>query len=193
MKKTIFAAALAALLTTAAHAQQSPQGIQSSPASTSTQPAPQFNPDAIRASDTSRIQAVKSSLNLTPDQAKKWPEAEAAATRYNEARLGSVIKARGHRPPSDPLVAMQERADNIQLMGNSLRALVDGLKPLYVTLNEEQKQKLTALAGFAVPQPSIQRSPMGTIAPAPAAPPAPPQPAAGNPAAFSTSTVPPQK
>lgn len=191
MTKTIFAAALAALLTSAAHAQMS-SATQSSPPSPALS-ASQFNADAVRASDTARVQAVKNSLSLTAEQEKKWPEAEAAAKRYNEARLGSVIKARDHRPSSDPLAAMQERSDNILLMGNSLRALVDGLKPLYATLNDDQKRKLMALAGFAPPQASIQGPPlMGTTTPAPATPPIAAQPA-GQPATSSTPAQPGQK
>lgn len=151
MNKIILTVAFAALLTSVSHVQAQQPGVQAVA-------APQFNPDSVRARDDARIAVVKSDLKLTPDQEKKWPEAEAAIKRYNAARLDNVLKMRNQRPLSDPIAAYDERIENISLMANSMRALSTALKPLYATLNEEQRRKLMSVAGFAQKPSAPQQS-----------------------------------
>ena len=188
MKNAILAAGLLAFASSAAFAQSpapSAPPASSAPAPAHAAPdqprpqmqmaAPQFNPDAVRASDAARLTALKGDLKLTPDQEKKWTAAEAALQRFYSTRLDTVVRMRERKPPADAMAAAEERVEGLQAMGASMRALVDGIKPLYAALDDEQKGRLMAAAGLqAQPRPALQPQP--PVQP-PAPQPAPPQPA----------------
>lgn len=142
MKYTILSAVFVTLMTSVSYAQVPQSGAH-------LVAAPQFNPDSAHARDEARIVALKAELKLSSDQETKWLEAEAAMRRYNAARLENILQMRNHRPSTDPMAALDERVENISLMANSLRTLSTALKPLYATLNEEQKRKLMSVVGFA--------------------------------------------
>jgi hypothetical protein len=179
MKNALFAAGLLAMASAPAIAQPAPQSQPSaqSPAQSSA-PQPQvqrFDPDAVRKADVARVGALKAELRLSPEQEKKWPATQAALERYNASRLDNVLKMRDRKPPSDAMAAAEERADNIQSMGAAMRAVLDGIKPLYVVLADDQKARLLQAAGFGGGQ-AQPRPPGPPPGPGMLPPPPPPQP-----------------
>jgi len=110
----------------------------------------------------SRINIVKSALQLTPDQEKYWPAVEeairnrskdrqarmaAAAARLNELRDRSVIEVMRDR---DPIAFLQRRADALTQRGADLKKVADAWQPLYKTLTPDQKRRMAALTIFVL-------------------------------------------
>jgi hypothetical protein len=115
-----------------------------------------------------RVAAVKAGLQLTPVQEQYWPQAEAAVRRFVDemtarreaarqqheamregwrARRQAMMEGKVDAAAPDPLARMRARADNAIAHGNSMRALVDAVAPLYNSLTPEQKARLPRLAG----------------------------------------------
>ena len=118
--------------------------------------------DRITAADTetlsdARVNIVKSTLQLTPDQEKLWPAVEDAMrargkdrkTRIedareqaNELRGKSLQEVLSNRNPSDFL---NRRADDLAQRAADLKKLAAAWSPLYQTLTAEQKRRLAHL------------------------------------------------
>jgi LTXXQ motif family protein len=107
-----------------------------------------------------RITLVKGALQLTPDQEKLWPPVEAAirarakdrqariaaaAERAAELRDRSRIEVLRER---NPVEFLERRAAALAQRAAELKTLADAWKPLYQTLNPEQKRRMTALTIF---------------------------------------------
>jgi hypothetical protein len=105
-----------------------------------------------------RINIVKASLQLTPDQEKYWPAIEdaiharaknrqarmaAAAARTSELRDRSPIEALRDRNPVD---FVHRRADALAQRAADLKKLADAWQPLYQTLNADQKRRMGVVA-----------------------------------------------
>jgi hypothetical protein len=89
------------------------------------------------------LAAMKAGLKLTAEQEKNWPAFEAAIRDAEKARADRWRQARarmseGERP--SPLERMTMMADHLQKMGAQLQAVAEAGKPLYDSLNDEQKR-----------------------------------------------------
>ena len=107
-----------------------------------------------------RISLVKAALQLTPEQEKLWPPVEAAirarakdrqariaalAERAAELRDRSRIEVLRDR---NPVEFLERRAAALAQRAAEVKTLADAWKPLYQTLNPEQKRRMAALTIF---------------------------------------------
>ncbi len=53
--------------------------------------------------------------------------------------------ANGQQTPDDPVARLRERADNMAASAAALKKIADAADPLYKTLDEGQKRRLTML------------------------------------------------
>jgi hypothetical protein len=119
-------------------------------------------PERERAADSTaltdaRINIVKATLQLEPDQEQYWSSIEdairvrekdrqariaSAAARVGEAGDRSSIEALRDRNPVD---FVHRRADSLAQRANDLKKLADAWQPLYQTLNPDQKRRMASL------------------------------------------------
>jgi hypothetical protein len=116
-----------------------------------------------------KIAAVKAGLQLTPDQDKLWPPVEAAVRDFAKQRIaqanaraserdarraerdqkGSQDRAPGDKAAagqnSDPVARLRDRADRMAETAAGLKKIADAADPLYKTLDDGQKRRLTQL------------------------------------------------
>jgi len=98
-----------------------------------------------------RLAKVHAGLKLNADQEKLWPPVEAAVRDLAKARMDRAtarMKARqdeGKKTPDDPVTRLHQRADNMAAMAAGLKKIADAADPLYKTLDEGQKRRLTLL------------------------------------------------
>jgi hypothetical protein len=103
-----------------------------------------------------RIAALKAGLELTPDQAKNWPAFEQAlremAKLRAERRQAREARELGQtQAPNAPLDRLSERADNMAKTSAVLKQIADAGKPLYMSLNDAQKERFQKLARMLRP------------------------------------------
>jgi hypothetical protein len=109
-----------------------------------------------------RVNIVKATLQLTPDQEKYWAPIEdairtrakdqqarlaAAATRLGETREHSAIEVLRDR---NPVEFVQRRAAAMAQRAADLKKLADAWAPLYPSLSPEQKRRMSALTIFVL-------------------------------------------
>jgi hypothetical protein len=111
-----------------------------------------MNPEDRAAFVDARIAAVHAGLKLTADQEKLWPPVEAAVRDFAKLRIDRAnarMKAEGgandQQAPDDPIARLRERADNMASSSAALKKIADAADPLYKTLDEGQKRRLTML------------------------------------------------
>jgi hypothetical protein len=111
-----------------------------------------MNPEDRAAMVDAKIAAVHAGLKLTPDQEKMWPPVEAAVRDFAKlridranARMMAEGDPNGQQKPDDPVARLRERADNMTASGAALKKIADAADPLYKTLDEGQKRRLTML------------------------------------------------
>lgn len=104
-----------------------------------------------------RIAAVHAGLKLTADQEKLWPPVEAAVRDFAKQRLDranarmAAEKADADKSDADkqtaddPVARLRARADNMAATATSLKKIADAADPLYKTLDDNQKRRLTML------------------------------------------------
>ncbi|MGC1778146.1 MAG: Spy/CpxP family protein refolding chaperone [Xanthobacteraceae bacterium] len=112
-----------------------------------------LNPADITAFTDARIAALKAGLELTPDQAKNWPPFEQALRDMAQLRI-QRIQARlsgGQQAPATPFDRLERRADAMAKRSGALKQVADAGAPLYQSLNDDQKQRFTALARMLRP------------------------------------------
>jgi hypothetical protein len=109
-----------------------------------------------------RVNIIKATLQLTPDQEKYWPAVENAMrqrAKDRQARLANVGQTVGERRDSGPLEAMRDRnpvdfmhrrAAAMAQRSADLNRLADAWQPLYQTLTPDQKRQMGYLAIFVV-------------------------------------------
>ena len=120
------------------------------------------NPEDRLAFADAKIAAVKAGLKLTADQEKLWQPVEAAVrdfakmrieraearreARKSDAKTDEKDKARADVQADDnPVARMQRRADAMAVNAAALKRIADAADPLYKTLDEGQKRRLTVL------------------------------------------------
>jgi hypothetical protein len=111
-----------------------------------------MNPEDRAAFVDARIAAVHAGLKLNADQEKLWPPVEAAVRDFAKlridranARMKAQDAAGGQQAPDDPVARLRERADNMTASAAALKKIADAADPLYKTLDEGQKRRLTML------------------------------------------------
>jgi hypothetical protein len=145
MKKVLLAgvAALAIAGSTAVYAQHRPWFHSQT----------RMNPEDRAAFLDARIAAVHAGLKLSADQEKLWPPVEGAVRDFAKLRLDRAnarmaaekTDADKTEKPDDPVARLRERADNMATTAASLKKIADAADPLYKTLDDSQKRRLTLL------------------------------------------------
>jgi hypothetical protein len=108
-----------------------------------------------------QINLIKAALQLTPEQEKHWPAIEdaiRAAAQNRQARIAAVGKrlAELRQNPieilqtSDPVDALQRRADSLAQRSADLKKLADAWQPLYASLTPDQKKRMASLTLFVL-------------------------------------------
>ena len=103
-----------------------------------------------------RIAALKAGLELTPEQAKNWPNFEKAlrdmaqlrAARIAEREAAEQNPGKTRRAPLDRLA---QRADNMAKTSSALMQIADTGKPAYDSLSDSQKARFKKLARMLWP------------------------------------------
>jgi hypothetical protein len=115
-----------------------------------------MNPEDRAAFVDARIAAVHAGLKLNADQEKLWPPVEAAVRDFAKLRIdranarmkaqdNAQDNASGQQTPDDPVARLRERADNMAASATALKKIADAADPLYKTLDEGQKRRLSIL------------------------------------------------
>ena len=98
-----------------------------------------------------RIAAVHAGLKLTADQEKLWPPVETAVRDFAKlrvdranARMEAEKNADAQQKP-DLVARLRERADNMATSAAALKKIADAADPLYKTLDDGQKRRLSLL------------------------------------------------
>jgi hypothetical protein len=152
--KTI-AVGLAALLiavTPPAHAQQSATvGV-----------ADRLGQADLDALTDARVNIIKATLQLTPEQEKHWPAIETAIrqrAKDRQERIEGIVQRTEGRAQSgaaatlqnrDPIEFMRRRAEAASQRAADLKKLADAWQPLYLTLTPDQKRHMAGLALVAM-------------------------------------------
>ena len=120
------------------------------------------NPADLAKLTDARIEIIKAALQLTPDQMKYWPAVEDAIrvrARDREARIGKIAETVGKGSDEsaleilrnrDPVDFLDRRAEALAQRSADLKKLADAWRPLYATLNPEQKRRMAALTVVAL-------------------------------------------
>jgi hypothetical protein len=97
-----------------------------------------------------RLGGLKAGLQLTPDQEKLWAPFEAAVRDFAETRLNrleGVLERAGRGegpdragPPPSPLDRLDRMATRLSDVGASLKKIADAGKPLYDSLDDQQRR-----------------------------------------------------
>jgi hypothetical protein len=100
-----------------------------------------------------RIAALKAGLQLTPDQAKNWPQFEQAVRDLVQMRMQRLQErqAGDQQPSGTPFERLSQRADNMAKTSAALKKIADAGTPLYQSLNEDQKSRFVRLARMLRP------------------------------------------
>ncbi|MBX9740736.1 MAG: Spy/CpxP family protein refolding chaperone [Beijerinckiaceae bacterium] len=107
---------------------------------------PRYSAEDRAAFFDARIAAVKAGLRLTPDQEKMWPAVETAVRDMVRQRMEAREKAQAQAAPADPIERIARMGEAATARGATMTKLADAARPLYTSLNEEQKRRLMVLA-----------------------------------------------
>lgn len=95
-----------------------------------------------------RLAALKAGLQLRPEQEKNWALLETALRDAAKEQIARMAEWRDKAPPafeSDPLAAMQRRAQSMTLRAAELERIAAAAKPLYESLDDAQKRRFGPL------------------------------------------------
>lgn len=114
-----------------------------------------------------KIAAVKAGLQLTPEQEKLWPPVEAAVRDFAKQRMAMANARASERDarraerdqkgsqdrgpgasadqPKDPVALLRDRAGRMAETATGLKKIADAAEPLYKSLDDGQKRRLTML------------------------------------------------
>src|SRR5215468_10042124 len=95
-----------------------------------------------------RIAAVHAGLKLNADQEKLWPPVETAVRDFAKLRIDRAnarMNAPADAPRPDPVTRLREHADNMAASAAAMKKIADAADPLYKTLDEGQKRRLSVL------------------------------------------------
>jgi hypothetical protein len=105
-----------------------------------------------------RVNIIKTTLQLTPDQEQYWPAIESAMrqrAKDRQQRIEGVVQRTEGRAQSgpvatiqnrDPIEFMHRRAEAMTQRSADLNKLADAWQPLFQTMTPDQKRRMAALA-----------------------------------------------
>lgn len=155
MKKLMLAGAAVAVIagSSAVYAEHRPWGHHHA----------RMNPEDRAAFADARIAAVRAGLKLTPEQDKLWPAVEGAVrdfVKLRTDRANARMAARRNEfagkdrdgdsndrsdGPDNPVARLSRRADDMAATAAALKKISDAADPLYKTLDDGQKRRLSVL------------------------------------------------
>jgi len=102
------------------------------------------------------IAALKAGLELTPEQAKNWPEFEKALrdrAQLCAERIAAheAVEQNPDIAPSAPFDRLAQRAGNMAKTSAALKRIAETGKPLYDSLSDPQKARFKKLARMLRP------------------------------------------
>jgi len=107
-----------------------------------------------------RIAALKTVLELTPDQEKLWAPVETSIRQIATDSAKRKAERTVADPPTDFLTILERIADAEAERADDLKAFVAAARPLVDALTEEQKRRAPAFLGLVEsgygPQPTSQ-------------------------------------
>ena len=160
MKKTIIAAAAAALIAGSAVSFAASNGPGAGPGASGqrgTEHSERWQPspaDQAALTD-ARIAALKTGLKLTPDQEKLWPSVETTlrdVAKDRQARMIAWRESRKDGVKADPIARLRAQADAMSGRAVDLKKIADATEPLYKTLDDGQKHRLEILLRQDMPR-----------------------------------------
>ena len=89
-----------------------------------------------------KLAGMKTALKLTPDQEKLWPAFETAVRDGVKMRQDSMREMREEMHGADrpsPIAMMTEMSDRLAKGSEALKHVADSAKPLYESLDADQK------------------------------------------------------
>jgi hypothetical protein len=92
-----------------------------------------------------RLASVKAGLLLNETQAKLWPYIETAVREMAGKRREWAEKIKKEGRPDNPFDRMKRRADMMADRAAGMQKFAIAAKPLYDTLSDDQKRRLTVL------------------------------------------------
>jgi hypothetical protein len=110
-----------------------------------------MNPEDRAAFADARIAAVHAGLRLTAEQEKLWPPVEAAVRDFAKLRIDranarmNASRDDSSQKPDDPVTRLRDHADNMATMAAAMKKIADAADPLYKTLDDSQKRRLSVL------------------------------------------------
>jgi hypothetical protein len=113
------------------------------PVLTQEQGEPQLTAEQIVANSDANIDRIKTELNLTPEQDKKWGAFNSAMhyLGHNGAdRLNLRIERAKRDPPDDIIEQMRNEAQFLNDRSTDQRNVADAAEPLFISLDDKQKQ-----------------------------------------------------
>jgi hypothetical protein len=143
------------------YAQQRPSGSDVAPQETAREAAPrgQLSAEDAQAFADARIAALKAGLRLTPEQERNWPPVEAAMRDLAKQRMARLAERRDRAAERrneprqrDAIEFLRRRADVMAERAGGLKRLADAAEPLYKSLDDGQKRRLTMLASAMRPR-----------------------------------------
>jgi hypothetical protein len=135
--------------------QQRPSSPDATPQGTARDNAPrrQISAEDAQAFAEARIAGLKAGLRLTPEQEKNWPPVESAMRGLAKQRIDRMAERRNRATQRrdeprqrDAIEFLRRRATVMAESANGLKQLADAAEPLYKTLDDGQKRRLTMLA-----------------------------------------------
>lgn len=158
MFKPLFAGAIATVIagSSLVYAQQKPAAPSAEPQTTGARERaerPRMTAEDAQAFADARIAALKAGLKLTPEQEKNWPAVETAIRDIAKARFDRMQarrEARGQNRERDPIERLRQRANAMEQNAAGLKRLADASEPLYKSLDDAQKRRLTILTRQAL-------------------------------------------
>ncbi|HEU5275461.1 MAG TPA: Spy/CpxP family protein refolding chaperone [Xanthobacteraceae bacterium] len=110
-----------------------------------------LNADDLRAFSDARIAALHAGLGLNADQEKSWPPVEQALHDLAKIRIDRATAGREGQQAGTPIDRLQRQAAALTARGTALKHLADAAAPLYQSLDDAQKRRLTVLARMLRP------------------------------------------
>jgi LTXXQ motif family protein len=152
MRKIVFSGFTALIVTaaSAAYAQTSSTQAPTGQAPSGQTPAAADLPSAegVKALTDLRVEVVKAALQLRPEQNQMWSAVESAIRERSAARHARIVRIatqRNNTGDRNIIELMRARSDSLSQRAEALKKLADAWQPLYATLDDRQKLRLTVL------------------------------------------------
>ncbi len=108
-----------------------------------------------------RLAALKTVIELTPEQEKLWPPLEAAIRDISKNAIARRQKMETTPPPSDFLGVLDAIGTAEETRGQELKRFVAAARPFVASLTEAQKRRIPAFLGLQ--DTSGPHQPAGTL------------------------------